>query len=157
LQDNPAVNAVWRNNSILSYAEADVGLVVSLADGLLIPVIRAAQKLTLAEIALERARLLELVRAGKVDAELVGGGATSLSNLGRTRIDELMAVIAPHQSSILAVGRAAQRPYVVNGKVEARTTLRLCLSVDHRVLDGGPAARFLGAIVEFLENPAKLA
>ncbi|MHB8522839.1 MAG: dihydrolipoamide acetyltransferase family protein [Limisphaerales bacterium] len=156
LRDLPAANAVWQANGIVRYADADVGLVVGLPDGLLIPVIRAAQNLSLAQLARERRRLVETVRAGRFNAEMIAGGATSLSSLGTTRTDEFAAVIALHQSSMLAVGRAAPRPYVVDGRLEVRTTIRLCLSVDHRVLDGGPAAEFLGRIVELLEAPQGL-
>ena len=156
LRDFPAANAVWQNNGLVRYADADVGLVVGLPDGLLIPVIRAAQNLSLVQLAQERLRLIEAVRAGRFNAETLAGGATSLSNLGTTRTDEFAAVIAPHQSSMLAVGRAAPRPYVVDGRLEIRTTIWLCLSVDHRVMDGGPAAEFLGRIVELLEAPQAL-
>lgn len=156
LRGFPAANAVWQNDGIVTYSNIDVGVVVGLPEGLVIPVIRAAQKLSFVELARERARLVETVRQGKFDAEMVSGGATSISNLGTTRTDEFAAIIAPHQSSMLAVGRAAPRPYVVKDRLEIRTTIRLCLSMDHRVLDGGPAAEFLGKIVERLENPKLL-
>jgi pyruvate dehydrogenase E2 component (dihydrolipoamide acetyltransferase) len=157
LQEFPAVNAVWQNNEVVRYRDSDVGVVVGLPDGLVIPIIRAAQNLSFVQLAKERARLVGLVRAGRFTAEMVAGGATSISNLGTGRTDEFAAIIPPHQSSILAVGRAAPRPFVLEGRVEVRTTLRFCLSVDHRVLDGGPAADFLGRIVELLENPELLA
>jgi pyruvate dehydrogenase E2 component (dihydrolipoamide acetyltransferase) len=156
LREYPAANIVWQNNGLLSYTDADVGVVVSLADGMVIPILRAVQKLSFLQLAKERARLVEEVRAGRFNAEIVAGGATSLSNLGTTRVDEFTAIIAPHQSSMLAVGRAAPRPYVVDGHAEVRTTLRLCLSADHRVFDGRTAADFLGKIIELLENPKKL-
>jgi pyruvate dehydrogenase E2 component (dihydrolipoamide acetyltransferase) len=82
--------------------------------------------------------------------------ASSLSNLGRTYVDEFAPVIAPPQSSMLAVGRLAHRPFVVEGKLCVRPTLRLNLVVDHRVMDGEPAARFLGRIVEYLERPERM-
>lgn len=156
LQEFPAANAVWQNNGIVHYSDSDVGVVVGLPDGLVIPIIRAAEKLSFVQLAKERARLVGLVRAGRFNAEMVAGGATSISNLGTGRTDEFAAIIPPHQSSVLAVGRAAPRPHVFDGRVEVRTTLRFCLSVDHRVLDGGPAADFLGRIVELLENPEVL-
>lgn len=156
LRDFPAANAVWRDNGIVNYDDIDLGVVVGLPDGLVIPVIHGAQKLSFVELARERAQLVDTVRQGKYDAELVSGGATSISNLGTTRIDEFAAIIAPHQSSMLAVGRAAPRPYVVKDHLQVRTTIRLCLSMDHRVLDGGPAAEFLGRIVSLLENPKLL-
>jgi pyruvate dehydrogenase E2 component (dihydrolipoamide acetyltransferase) len=156
LREFPAANAVWQSNGISSYEDADVGVVVGLPDGLVIPVIRAAQKLSFVQLAKERARLVGVVRGGQFNAEMLAGGSTSISNLGTTRTDEFAAIIAPHQSSMLAVGRAAPRPYVVDGRLEVCTTIRLCLSVDHRVLDGGPAADFLGKIVGLLENPKTL-
>lgn len=152
----PAVNAVWQGTSIKRYPEVDVGVVVGLPEGLVIPVIHGAQDLSLVQLARERARLVEAVRAGRFDARMLAGGTSSLSNLGTTRTDEFAAVIAPHQSTMLAVGRAAPRPYVVGNELAVRTTIRLCLSVDHRVLDGGPAAEFLGRIVELLERPKSL-
>jgi pyruvate dehydrogenase E2 component (dihydrolipoamide acetyltransferase) len=85
------------------------------------------------------------------------GGATSLSNLGSGSVDEFAAVISPPQSSMLALGRAAPRPFVDDGQLTVRTTLKLCLSVDHRVMDGGPAAEFLGRVVERIEHPEELA
>jgi len=156
LRDFPDANAVWQNNGLMRYTDSDVGLVVGLPEGLVIPIIRAVQKLTLVQLAKERARLVAEVKAGHFNAEMTTGGASSISNLGTSRTDDFSAVIAPHQSSMLAVGRAAARPYVVDGNLQIRTTLRLCLSVDHRVLDGGPAAEFLGRIVELIENPRAL-
>lgn len=153
LQKHPTVNAVWQDNGLLNYTDSDVGLVVGLPQGLVIPVIRAAQRLSFLELAKERARLVQVVREGKFTPEMLSGGATSISNLGTTRADEFAAIIAPHQSSMLAVGRAVPRPYVVGNRVEVRTTIRLSLSVDHRVLDGSLAADFLGSIGELLENP----
>jgi pyruvate dehydrogenase E2 component (dihydrolipoamide acetyltransferase) len=156
LREFPAANVVWQDNKVIQYHNSDVGLVVGLPDGLVIPIIRAAQNLSLVQLARERSHLVSEVKSGRFNAEMTAGGAASVSNLGTTRTDDFSAVIAPHQSSMLAVGRAARRPYVVNGSLEIRTTLRLCLSVDHRVLDGGPAAEFLGKIVELIESPKTL-
>jgi pyruvate/2-oxoglutarate dehydrogenase complex dihydrolipoamide acyltransferase (E2) component len=104
----------------------------------------------------QRASLVEAARAGKLTAEAMQGGATSLSNLGNTCVDEFAAVIAPPQSSMLAAARAAPRPFVVDGQLTIRTTIKLCLSVDHRVMDGGPAAKFLGRVVELITHPSEL-
>jgi pyruvate dehydrogenase E2 component (dihydrolipoamide acetyltransferase) len=156
LRDFPDANAVWDDSRITRFENVDVGLVVGLQEGLLIPIIRAAQNLSLVELAKQRSRLVDAVRKGTYEVEMLFGGASSLSNLGTTRVDEFAAVIAPHQSTMLAVGRAAPRPYIVAGQLSVRQTLRLCLSVDHRVLDGGPAADFLGRLVELLETPRLL-
>ena len=82
--------------------------------------------------------------------------ATSLTNLGKHRVDEFAAIISPPQSSMLAVGRVAERPVAHEGQLRLRQTVRLTLSVDHRVMDGVPAAEFLDRIVELLENPLML-
>jgi pyruvate dehydrogenase E2 component (dihydrolipoamide acetyltransferase) len=150
-------NAIWVNDNILKQSAPDVGLVVGLPDGLMIPIVRSPAKENLAAVAKQRAALVESARAGTLSHEALQGGATSLSNLGVTRVDAFAAVIASPQSTMLAVGRATLRPYVVNGKIAARNTIRLCLSVDHRVLDGAPAAEFLGMIVDSIESPEELA
>jgi pyruvate dehydrogenase E2 component (dihydrolipoamide acetyltransferase) len=156
LRDFPAANAIWAEDKIVSLPSCDVGLVVGLPGGLMIPIVRSPEKGKLADVAKQRATLVESARAGKLTPEAFEGGATSLSNLGNTRVDEFAAVISPSQSSMLAVGRASPRPYAVKGKLAVRATLRLCLSVDHRVMDGGPAAEFLGRIIQLLENPSTL-
>ena len=134
-----------------------MGLVVGLPEGLMIPIVRSAATGDLGSLAKQRTSLVAAARAGKLSLGALQGGATSLSNLGNTRVDEFAAVIAPPQSTMLAVGRAAPRPYVFDGRLAVRSTLRLCLSVDHRVLDGAPAAEFLGLIVDLLDTPGKLA
>jgi pyruvate dehydrogenase E2 component (dihydrolipoamide acetyltransferase) len=131
----------------------DLGLVVNLADGLLIPVVRNVDKLTLPALAKRRAELTAAARAGKLSAADAQGGAMSLSNLGNRPVDEFAPVIASPQSGMLACGRAAPRPVVVQNQLAVRTTLRLCLAVDHRVMDGAPAAEMLGCIVDILEHP----
>ena len=86
----------------------------------------------------------------------MAGGVSSLSNLGNSRVDEFSAIIAPPQSSILAVGRLAPRPVVVEGQLVVRPTLRLTLTADHRVIDGALAAELLGRIVSLIEQPTLL-
>jgi pyruvate dehydrogenase E2 component (dihydrolipoamide acetyltransferase) len=156
LRECPWANCIWQNNTVVRLPSIDVGLVVGLPDGLLIPLLRQADTLDLPSLARQRAALVAAARAGKLPADATRGGATSVSNLGTSRVDEFAAILAPPQSSVLAVGRAAPRPFVVDGKLAVRTTLNLCLSVDHRVLDGGPAGEFLGRIVQFVEQPDAL-
>ncbi len=149
----PCANCIWQNQTLVKLPTVDLGLVVSLPDGLLVPIVRQTDKLTLSELAKCRAELTAAARAGKLSAADTKGGAMSLSNLGNRAVDEFAPVIAPPQSSMLACGRAAPRPFVVQNQLAIRTTLRLCLAVDHRVLDGAPAAEVLGCIVYFLEHP----
>jgi len=156
LKNFPPANAIWTNDNIAKLDTCDVGLVVGLSDGMRIPIVRSPEVGTLATLAQQRSSLVELARSGKLSSGAMQGGATSLSNLGNTCVDEFAAVIMPGQSSMLAAGRASPRPYVVDGNLAVRATIRLCLSVDHRVLDGRPAAEFLGRIIELLESPERL-
>lgn len=156
LAEYPQANRIWHDQGLLEFATVDVGLMVAVPDGLVAAVVRKADTLSVLELARERSRLVAAARVGRLPGDAVGGGATSLSNLGEGRVDEFAAVIMPPQSSILAVGRLAPRPWVVDGSLTVRTTLRLCLSVDHRVLDGTAAAAYLGQIVRLLERPALL-
>jgi pyruvate dehydrogenase E2 component (dihydrolipoamide acetyltransferase) len=156
LRDCPWANTVWHNDTLVALPLPAVGLVVNLDDGLLIPVVDGADQLSLGELARRRAALVTAARQGKLSAEASRAVAASLSNLGHTRVDEFAPVLAPPQSSMLTVGRIAPRPFVVDGNVCARPTLRLCLAVDHRVLDGEPAARFLGQIIGYLEQPGRM-
>jgi pyruvate dehydrogenase E2 component (dihydrolipoamide acetyltransferase) len=156
LNDFPAANSIWVDDNLVPLPSCDIGLVVGLSEGLMIPVVRSANEGNLASITKQRAALVAAAKAGKLTQDQMQGGATSLSNLGNSVVDEFSAVISPDQSSMLSVGRAIARPYGFNGKLALRTTLKLCLSVDHRVLDGGPAGEFLGRVVELLETPDKL-
>jgi pyruvate dehydrogenase E2 component (dihydrolipoamide acetyltransferase) len=156
LKNFPAANSVWMDDNVISLPTIDVGLVVALPGGIIIPILRSPEKGNLETLVQQRCTLVEAARSGKLAFEALQSGATSLSNLGTSKVDEFAAVIAPRQSSILAVGRASPRPFVLDGKLAVRTTLRLCLSVDHRVLDGAPAADFLGSITQLLEQPEKL-
>jgi pyruvate dehydrogenase E2 component (dihydrolipoamide acetyltransferase) len=156
LHDCPVANRIWQDGSIVQLPTVDVGLVVQVGDGLLVPIIQNADRLGVVELARQRAKLTEIVRSGKMPADLFQGGATSLTNLGRHRVDEFAAIISPPQSSMLAVGRLAERPAAYEGRLCLRQTMHLTLSVDHRVMDGVPAAEFLDRIVAALEKPYQL-
>lgn len=149
-------NRVWHDDRLLEFSSVDIGLQVAVENGLLAPVVRGCGSLGLAGVAQHRSRLVAACQAGKLPADALGGGACSLSNLGIGRVDEFAAIIMPGQSSILAVGRAAPRPWAADGQLCVRTTMRLCLSADHRVMDGLAAAQFLDQIAEGLENPSRM-
>jgi len=156
LSENPHANCIWKGDAPLQLESVDIGLMVSVEEGLLVPVIRNVDRLGLAALARERIRLVAAARTGRIPAESLSGGATSLSNIGAGRVDDFGAIIFPPQSSILAVGRVAPRPFVVGNELCVRTTIRLSLSVDHRIMDGVNAGGYLGQIVEFLENPSRI-
>jgi pyruvate dehydrogenase E2 component (dihydrolipoamide acetyltransferase) len=156
LADCPHANRIWLGETIVPLPAVDVGLVVQVADGLMVPIIREADRLSLAELARQRIKLTDALLSGRTSAELFHGGATSLTNLGRRRVDAFAPIISPPQSSMLAVGRVAQRPAEWEGRLCLRHTMCLTLAIDHRVMDGVPAAEFLDRIVELLECPARL-
>lgn len=121
--------------------------------GLIVPVIKKAEQKGLAEIARERNELADKAAAGKLSLEELEGGTFTLTNLGMFGADEFGAIINPPQSAILAVGRIAERAVVQDGRVEARPTVQLTLSVDHRVLDGAESARLLRRLKDLMEEP----
>jgi pyruvate dehydrogenase E2 component (dihydrolipoamide acetyltransferase) len=153
LRDCPQANSIWQDGAIVPLPSVDVGLVIQVGDGLMVPIIQGADRLSVLELARKRADLTSAVRSGKTPADAFAGGATSLTNLGKHRVDEFTPIISPPQSSMLAVGRLAERPAAHEGRLCLRQTMNLTLSVDHRVMDGVPAAEFLDRVVELLENP----
>jgi pyruvate dehydrogenase E2 component (dihydrolipoamide acetyltransferase) len=154
LKQCPEANAVWQNNTLLRYDAASVGLVIALDEGMIIPTIVDAAQQSVEAIAGQRAAFQNDAELRKKASALPA--AVSLSNLGNGRVDEFDAIIPTGQSMILALGRIAPRPLVVDGKIEIRETLKLSLALDHRVHDGAPASKFLNCIIELLEHPARL-
>lgn len=153
LQDHPLANATWEEGKIRLYPEINIGLATTVEEGLVVPVIKGADELSLTEIALARSELAEKATAGKLALEQVTGGTFTLTNLGMLGVDVFQAIINPPQSAILATGRIAERPVVEEGQVVARPTIHLTLSVDHRVLDGATAAYFLQGLQTLIEDP----
>lgn len=153
LRDHPLANATWEEGRIRLYREINIGLATAVDDGLVVPVIRGTDELSLTEIALVRRELADRATAGKLTLDEVTGGTFTLTNLGMLGVDVFQAIINPPQSAILATGRIAGRPVVEKGQVVARPTIYLTLSVDHRVLDGATAARFLQDLQVLIEDP----
>jgi pyruvate dehydrogenase E2 component (dihydrolipoamide acetyltransferase) len=133
-----------------------ISFAVALPDGLLMPVIRSCENLSVAEIERETTRLIEKSRGGRLSSEEMSGGCFSVSNLGMYGVDEFTALIMPGQNAILAVGAVAERPVVRAGQVVAAPTMRVTLSSDHRSVDGAYAARFLADLRGILEKPLSL-
>ncbi|HET6454839.1 MAG TPA: dihydrolipoamide acetyltransferase family protein [Armatimonadota bacterium] len=154
--DHPIVNASLEGNQIRIHGEVNVGLAVALDDGLIVPVIHNADRKSLPEISLETKQLAEKARAGKLSGREISGGTFSITNLGAYGIDIFNPVITPGQSAILGVCRIADKPVVVGGQILIRSMMNLCLSFDHRVMDGAPAAQFLANVKEMLEAPNQL-
>jgi pyruvate dehydrogenase E2 component (dihydrolipoamide acetyltransferase) len=156
LAEYPRANAFWDEGRIGLNRQVNVGIAVATDAGLVVPVLRQADRKPLAQIALERAQLVEKARAGTLSVDDLSGGTFTLTNLGMSRVDAFQAILNPPQSAILAVGRIVERPAAVGGQLVARPTAVLSLSCDHRVLDGALAAQFLGCVVELIEEPYRL-
>ena len=153
LREHPEVNASWQEDGILRRQNINVGIAIQTPTRLLVAVVRDADKLPLTEVGRKRSELVEKAKAGKLVPTDMEGASCTLSNLGPFGVDHFHAIINPPESSILAVGRIAERAVVVDGAVVPRPTISLSLSVDHRLIDGALAAGFLGSIVHAIENP----
>jgi len=134
--------------------EVNVGLAVALPDGLIVPVIHQADRMTVDEIANRRRELIDRVKAGRVRAQDVSGGTFTLSNLGMYGVDLFTAILAEGQAGILAIGRIADRVVARAGVPQVRPTMLLSLSCDHRLVDGARAAEFVQTLTELLEGTA---
>jgi pyruvate dehydrogenase E2 component (dihydrolipoamide acetyltransferase) len=156
LRDHPRVNASWRDGKVVASAGVNVGIAVALDDGLMVPVVHDADDLELHEVAARRKQLVEAARSGRLRPEDVSGGTFTVSNLGMYGVDAFAAIVNPPQAAILAVGRITDRVIPVAGKPEVRSTLVLCLSFDHRVVDGARGAQFLDTLAGLMEEPAGL-
>jgi pyruvate dehydrogenase E2 component (dihydrolipoamide acetyltransferase) len=156
LRNHAAVGARWTESGLAYTDRCDIGVAVALADGLIAPVIRDADRKDLATLSGEIAGLAERARAGGLKPTEVEGGALSVTNLGAYRIDAFTPLLHPPQTAILGMGRARLRPAVISGAIVPRLLMVLSLTFDHRVVDGAPAAAFLTEVVGLLEEPAPL-
>jgi pyruvate dehydrogenase E2 component (dihydrolipoamide acetyltransferase) len=156
LREHPRVAARWSDGGLVLAERIDIGVAVALADGLIVPVIREADRKDLATLAHDIAQLAERAQQGTLAPADTEGACFSVTNLGRYRIDAFTPILNPPQTAILGVGRARPRAAVVDGAVMARTLVVLSLTFDHQLVDGVPAAAFLEAIVRRLEQPEDL-
>lgn len=158
LRRHPEANARMGEGQIERLAEVNIGLAVDTERGLLVPVIRGADRMSLAEIARERARLVEGARSGKIAPDDLTGGTFTLTNLGMYGVEGFTPIINLPECCILGVGRIVKKAVVCDecDEVMARPMMTLSLVFDHRVIDGAPAARFLDTIARLIEEPALL-
>lgn len=150
---HPEVNVSFTGEALLKHPTANVGIAVAAPQGLVVPVVKSAERLSLAEIAAVRADLVDRSRSQKLKAEDMDGGTFTISNLGMYGVDEFVAVLNPPQAAILAVGATEDRPVASGGEVVVRPTMAMTLTVDHRAVDGAPAADFLRTVKAMLEEP----
>ncbi|MDN5769156.1 MAG: 2-oxo acid dehydrogenase subunit E2, partial [Humibacillus sp.] len=156
LRAHPEVNASWGGDHVVRRGHVNVGIAVAVDDGLLVPVIHDADRKTAREIGAQARELAERARAGRLTPDEFSGGTFTISNLGMFGISEFTAVINPPEAAILAVGASAPTPVVKDGQVTVTTTMRLTLTVDHRVIDGATGAEFLRDVVQVLEEPLRI-
>lgn len=156
LLEVPELNVEFVDGMIIPHREADIAVVVAVDDGLLTPVVRSANLKGVGRIAEEIRELAERGRRGKLRMEEIQGGSFSISNLGSHGIDEFDAIINAPQGAILAVGAAKARPWIHDGKLAVATVMRVVLSMDHRIIDGGSGARFLARLRNLLQSPNAL-
>lgn len=152
----PAVNVQYdeEKQEILQFSQADISVAVAIDNGLITPIIKAANKKSLAEISTEMRDLATRAKTGKLSPDEFQGGSFSISNLGMLGIKQFDAIINPPQGAILALGASEQRTVVENGEIVIRQIVTATLSCDHRVIDGAVGAKFLASFKQFVENPA---
>jgi pyruvate dehydrogenase E2 component (dihydrolipoamide acetyltransferase) len=156
ITQHPRVNVSWKDGTIVQHADINVGLAVAIDDGLVVPVLHRADRLTLAQLAERREDLVSRAQAGKLRPADIQSGTFTISNLGMFGVDAFNAIVNPPQAAILAVGRIADRVVPINGAPAVQPTMVLTLSCDHRALDGARGAQFLGALADLIEEPLAL-
>lgn len=156
LKEHPIINSRIEGDQIRLLEEINVGVAITLEDGLIVPVVHDAAQKSLAEIAAAIRTLTKRARRGKLTLDDVGGGTFTLSNMGMLGIDKINPIINPPECSILGVGRTVEKPVVQGGEIKIKPMAWLSLSSDHRIVDGAAAGIFLNRIREIIENPALL-
>jgi pyruvate dehydrogenase E2 component (dihydrolipoamide acetyltransferase) len=152
----PGLNAALTDKGLQKYASVNLGFAVAVEDGLIVPVIKGAEKRGARELNDEAARLAAMARGGKISADEITGGTFSVSNLGMHGICSFASIIMPGQAAILAVGTVTDRPVARSGSLEIGRIMTATLSCDHRIIDGVYAADFLNEFKRLLENPTEL-
>lgn len=152
----PAVNAQIDGNEMVFHNYADIGIAVSSPKGLMVPVVRNAEQMSLAEIEREIKRLAIKARDGKITPEDMTGGTFTITNGGVFGSMMSTPIINPPQSAILGMHNIIERPVAIDGKVEIRPMMYLALSYDHRIIDGKESVGFLVKVKEMIENPERI-
>ena len=152
----PAMNVTWGEDAVRSYSSVDVAVAVTTDHGLVTPVLRAVDQMTVSAVARATQDVVERARTGRLQQHELEGGSISVTNLGMYGTEEFAAIINPPHASILAVGAAREEPVVVDGALQVGQVMRVTLSVDHRPVDGVVAAQWMRAFVDLLEHPARI-
>ena len=153
LTEFPDVNASFADNMLTRHKHVNMGLAVAKGDGLIVPNVKNADSKSLAEIAKETEALIEATRSGKIDMKDMTGGTFTISSLGPYGVRSFSPIINQPELAILGVCDMVDTPVVRNGEIVIRPMMNLCLTADHRVVDGVMACKFMKRVVELLENP----
>jgi pyruvate dehydrogenase E2 component (dihydrolipoamide acetyltransferase) len=152
LKEFPEVNSSTDGKTTRWNSHVHLGLAVSLEQGLVVPVIRTADELTMIEVNARSKALAEKARTGKLAPDEMSGSTFTISNMGMLNVEDFTAIINPGESAILAVSSTLKKPVVRDDKVVVRSIMKMTLSSDHRIIDGAMAARFVNAVKQKLEN-----
>ncbi len=153
LTEFPEMNSHWEDGKIRRFAEVNLGIAVGVEEGLIVPVLRNADKKSVEEISAGNKRLASRAREKKLSPEEFSGGTFTISNLGMYKVESFLPIINPPEVGILGVGAIKQVPVVIDGNIGVRPVMKLCLSADHRAVDGASAAGFLNRLIEILQTP----
>ncbi|GII29012.1 2-oxo acid dehydrogenase subunit E2 [Planotetraspora mira] len=152
----PAMNVIWTPDAVRSFSSVDVSVAIATERGLVTPVLRSVERMTVSSVATAVRDFAERARTGRLRQDELEGGAISVTNLGMYGTEDFAAIINPPQAAILAVGAARQEPVVQDGALEVGTVMRVTLSVDHRPVDGVVAAEWMRAFLSLVENPVRI-
>ncbi len=156
LKAHPYVNSTFKNDHILLHGEVNIGLAVALDGGLIVPVIRNADVMTLSEISSARAALVKKAREGSLTPEDYQGSTFTISNLGMYPVAQFNPLINEPESGIMGVGRMTDKPVVIDGMIAIRPIIGLSVTFDHRSVDGAEGGKFLATIESMVQDPAWL-
>jgi pyruvate dehydrogenase E2 component (dihydrolipoamide acetyltransferase) len=154
LRRNPKLNSILAGGNVHYYDEVNVGVAVSLDEGLIVPVVKGVESMDIAQLATETTELAERARTGSLSSNDLVGGTFTVSVLGS--VDGFTPILNAGQSAILGAGRSVEKPVVRRGEVVVREMMTISLTVDHQVIDGAVAAAFLRRLQQFVERPAAL-
>lgn len=153
MEDKPIVNSSLQGDQIIIHDQINIGVATAIEGGLVVPVVKDVRNKTLPQVSKEIKELVGRARAGQASGDDFRGGTFTVTNLGAYGVDSFNPIITPGQSAILGVCRIIEKPAVVNGQIVPRSMMNLCLTFDHRVMDGAPAAEYLARLKEILEAP----
>ena len=154
LGDHPLLGAKLEGEEIVMPAEINVGVAVALEEGLIVPVVRHADRMTVPEIGAKIKDLAQRARQNALNVDEVTGAVFTVTNLGTYGVDGFTPIINPPEVAILGVGRITEELALINGQVVPRSKMTLSLTIDHRIVDGAPGAAFLQTLAQLLEHPA---